>query len=144
MAGVQTTNTMSERLQKMLRDLADMRLADDADPDYLDALRDVIEQRLKAPVEAQLQQAGIGGQPGVGGGPMGMDPFGPSPMPPAADMPIMGAALAGGAQGASSGLGMMPGPPTAPGMGHGVGNLRMNPTMPNPDELRRMLAGNMS
>lgn len=52
-----STNTMPEALQKMLRDIADMKTLPDADNAFLVTIESMILERLRQPVE-MLQQSG--------------------------------------------------------------------------------------
>lgn len=115
--GSRTTNTMSEGLRVLLQDIADMKLAPDADLPFLINIETQIVGYLKAKADEALTPPGQMG-PGAGGGPMAGPPPGP-PGPP--------------------GLGGMG--PMRPGTGspRGVPGLMQGPQMPNPDELRRIL-----
>lgn len=96
-SGTRQTNTASEGLRKLLGDIADMKLADDADLPFLIQLETMVLQHLKqgatnalntsgAPVGLGGMSApppGMGGPPGVPGlmqGPS-MPPGGPVGMP---------------------------------------------------------------
>ena len=77
-----STNTMQEALQKMLRDIADMKTLPDADMPFLVQLENMILARMKQPVDdlraqGQLppaqppmgpQTPGMSAGAGVGGG----------------------------------------------------------------------------
>jgi len=51
-----STNTMQEALQKMMRDIADMKTLPDADIPFLVTIENQVLQRMKQPVEALVQQ----------------------------------------------------------------------------------------
>lgn len=105
MAGSRQTNTFGEMLQKMLRDLADMKTAPDVDLPFVIDLETQIVGKLRQGIDNVAQQ-------------------GLTQVPPD---PAMGMAM---------GMGMQaPPPPVAPG----VPGVRSMPTMPSPDELRRIL-----
>jgi hypothetical protein len=118
MAGTRSNNTMDEGLRGFLQQLALLKVAPDADLDFLSQVEMGIIERLKAPqVQAMQQFAAAGGvlPPGAMG-------------PQAGGMPGMG-----GPPPAPAGVSPPPGP--------GVPGL-MNPGGPPPvDELRRLLAG---
>lgn len=65
-----STNTMAEALQKLMRDVADMKTLPDADLPWLVQLENMIIERLNRPVE-MLQRSGQlpPSQPGSAGGP---------------------------------------------------------------------------
>lgn len=112
-AGTRQSNTMSEMLRKMLGQLADLKLTDDPDWDFITGLETGIVSKLREPID-QMAQAGLTAvPPGISQSPMGMGGMG-------------GAAPMGGL------------PPTQ------MGGLQGRPTMPNPDELRRMLNGQIN
>lgn len=122
MQGTRGTNTFVEGLQKLLGDLADLKVAPDADLDFIYQMETTVLQKIRAPQDqlaaVQAQQAGQGGMPSA---PMptpgaGLDPSMAGAGPPP-DMAMMGAGGSGGG---------------APGQ-------RMNPQMPSGDELRRLL-----
>jgi hypothetical protein len=106
MAGSRQTNTFGEMLQKLLRDLADMKVAPDADLPFIVDLETQVIAKLREPIDGAPSQ--------VQGDPM------------------LGQAI--GMQG------QMPSPMDAMPPAEGVAGVRSMPTMPNPDELRRMLA----
>lgn len=125
---VRATNTFEEELQKILTDVARLKTMPDADLDFCVQLEIMILQKIREPNDmlaaAQAQKAGLpapGGQPGVPGMPPGQIPpgMGPGPMGPPPGPPGAG------------GPGGLPMPP--------VPGLRMQPNMPNPDELRRLV-----
>lgn len=95
------TNTMSEGLRKLLGQITDLKVLDDADLPFLIGLETQVLQRLKQGADNALQPQQ---QPQQQSGLMG------SPSPP----PGMGT------------------PPGTPGLMQG-------PSMPNSDELRRVL-----
>lgn len=102
MAGSRQTNTFGEMLQKMLRDLADMKTAPDADLPFIIDLETQVVGKLRQPIDNVAAQ-------------------GLTQVPPD---PAMGMAM-----------GMGPAMPPA----EGVPGVRSMPTMPSPDELRRIL-----
>lgn len=134
MAAQRATNTQEEVLRKLLNQLNDAELAEDADPGYLAIIRSIIKAKLRAPIDQAAQMAGqtpdaTAGLPGMSGG----DPM----------AAMMGGGGMGGAMGAPP---MAPGgqlgAPTPGGGGSVPGvNSGMNRTAINPDELQRMLAG---
>lgn len=82
---LRSQNTMAESLQKMLGDVADMKVLPDADLQFLIELETVILQKLRAPIDDIMGQgAGNGNQSTVGvvpgsgapAGPMGGMPMG--------------------------------------------------------------------
>src|SRR5579875_221241 len=115
----QQVATMADGLQRVLMDIANTMTAPDADIQFLGALQQAIVQRVK---QGNAPQAGPGGAPG---------------QPPGAPPGAMGGApgMPPGAMG-----GMMQNGPMGPGQAPGVPGVRSMPQMPNPDELRRMLA----
>jgi len=60
---LRSQNTMAESLQKMLGDVADMKVLPDADLQFLIELETVILQKLRAPIDDIMGQAS-----GQGGG----------------------------------------------------------------------------
>lgn len=132
MAVQRSTNTQEEVLRKLLNQINDAELAEDADPAYLTLLRTVIKAKLRAPIDQAAQMAGMtpdasAGLPGMGGGGMGGGMgLGAAPAP----SPGMG--MAGAPMGAAGPVG----PPPVAGVQTGMDRGAMNP-----DEMRRMLAG---
>ena len=131
MAAQRATNTQEEVLRKLLNQLNDAELAEDADPGYLAIIRSIIKAKLRAPIDQAAQMAGVtpnatAGLPGSTGG----DPM----------AAMMGGGGMGGAMGAPPG-GQLGAP--APGGGGQVPGVAsgLNRTAINPDELQRMLAG---
>jgi len=111
-----TQNSMSEGLQKLLGDIAQMQAFPDADMDFLTQLQQMVVGKIRSSIPGPGQP---GQQPGAPGQPPGM-PGAPtnSPLPPASS----------------------PGPPG--GMGGGMGGLSVTggpEAAPNMDELSRML-----
>lgn len=117
---ISAPNSMSELLTKMLRTLTDAKLTDDADPDFLDQLEQMIVGYVRAPVDNAMQQQQQGGMvpPSMGGAPP--PSFGPAP----------------DEQGLGGGGQMTVGP--AAGWPAGRGS-RTVPTAPNPDEINQIL-----
>lgn len=78
-------NTMAESLQKMLGDVADMKVLPDADLEFLIHLETVILQKLRAPIDDIMGQGqGRNTVPGSMG--MGQQP-GAMPMGPGGGVP---------------------------------------------------------
>ena len=107
-----STNTMSEMLQRFVRDIADAKTAMDADMPFLASLEEHILQYVKDPMRQMQAQGQLPQDPnamamGMGGMPPGGPPMG-GPPPMAGPMPQAG--------------GLMPGA-----------------AAPNADELRRLL-----
>lgn len=126
MAAQRSVNTQEEVLRKLLNQINDAELAEDADPTYLTLLRTVIKAKLRAPIDQAAQMAGMtpdasAGLPGMGGGMGGMMPAAPP-----------GLGLAGAPMGAAGPVGAAPVPGVQTGLNRGA---------MNPDEMRRMLAG---
>lgn len=124
-----SANTMAEGLQGMLNDIGNMKVAPDADLEFLIGLETAIIQKLREPLDRAANQvpglnpATQGGM-GMGGGPP--VPGGGAPMPVGAMPPGMIESML---------------PAAAPQAGAGVNGLRATPAMPNADELRRALPG---
>lgn len=119
---------MAEGLQSMLNDLGGMKVAPDADLEFIIGLETAIIGKLREPLDAAAHQvpgmnpATMGGQSPGGGPPV---PGGGAPgMPPGMMDPAAIQAML---------------PPAMPQQGAGVGGLRSTPAMPNPDEIRRMI-----
>lgn len=100
---LRSQNTMAESLQKMLGDVADMKVLPDADLEFLIQLETVILQKLRAPIDEIMGQGSQGNQQMLG-------------QPSGSQQPAMTQ------------------PERVPG-------LRMEPNMPSPDELQRMMGG---
>ena len=136
MAAQRATNTQEEVLRKLLNQLNDAELAEDADPGYLAIVRSIIKAKLRAPIDNAAAQTGMSpdATAGLPAGAVGGDPM----------AAMMGGGGMGGAMGAPPG--MPPGaqlgaaPMATPGGVPGV-NSGLNRTAINPDELQRMLAG---
>ncbi len=109
-SGSRTTNTMSEGLQKLLGDIANLKMTPDADLPFLINLETSILGYLKQGADQALQPS-PGAPPGMAGG---------------ATTPALGMA---------PGMGSGPGTGTP----QGVPGVMQGPAMPNPDELRRVL-----
>lgn len=115
--GGRTTNTMSEMLTNMLRDISVAKTLPDADLEFLVNLETNILMKLRQPFEnaaGQLGEAAGGMAPGQAPSLPEMPPF----------------------------MGMGPGvadAPVPPPAGQGVPGLRAQPTGPSPDELSRLL-----
>lgn len=65
--GQRTTNSMPEGLRKLLGDIADLKLSDDADLPFLINLETMVLQRLKGGADQAMQ--GGGGPAGLMGSP---------------------------------------------------------------------------
>lgn len=118
--GTRQTNTAVEGLRKLLGDIADMKLADDADLPFLINLETMILQHLKQGASNALDTSG-GAPAGLGG----------TPAPP----PGMGAPP--GVPGLMQGPSMPP-----PGMP--PGGPIMSPGAPNANELQRALRSSLT
>lgn len=121
-----TTNTQAEALRGVLGNIADMKTMPDADIGYLTNLETMILGYLRAPFEASQQANGMSpagnpSNPAMGGMPGAMPGIAPPGMGPSG--PMMG--------------GMPGGQPLAP-PGPRVPGIMNGPSMPNPDELRRI------
>lgn len=149
MAGTRLTNTQQEQLTKLLGQLSQLKLAEDADFDFIGDIETRIIGKLREPIDRANALSEAAQQPAPG-----PDPMAAMAMDPAAMDPMAGA-MAGG---------MPPGPagpiPTeanglpiellaqlmaaqqggAPQAGPQRG-LQPSPAMPPPDELRRVLGG---
>ena len=121
MPGTRTDNTFAESLTKLLRSLADMKVLPDADLEFILNLEMQVVQKLREPID-NMQAQGSTQIPGA-------PPMGPPMGPPLG--------IGGGLPPELMGGGMPPGM----GMGGGVPGVRQEPSMPNPDELRRILQG---
>lgn len=128
MPSSRSTNTMAEFLQRMLGDIAEAKTLPDADLGFLIQIETTILQKLRAPIDALMgQMQAQGGEGQMGGEMAGVGAEGGQAGLPQMPMIPPGVAMGGG------------GP--IPGSGGRVPGLRMEPNMPNPDELRRMLGG---
>lgn len=137
-AGTRQSNTMEEVLRKQLAMFADMKLADDADFDWIAKQEASIIERLRGPqdranaIMAQQQTTAVTPQMG---GPIGASPQTMPAPPPGAEMIMQALAAQGGAPG-----GGMPLPPgSAPGVMPPGRGPAMSPPMPPADELRRIM-----
>ena len=112
-------NTMAEFLQKMLGDIAEAKTLPDADISFLLELETSILTKIRGQVDALMGQ---------------MEHTSSTPVA-AGGMPGMAAMQGGGAGQAGPGQ-----QPTPPGLaGARVPGTRMEPNMPNIDEMRRMM-----
>lgn len=123
---------MAEFLQRIGGDIFEAKSLPDADLAFLIQLETLILQKLRAPIDQMMgQMEGAGAPPAdaaMAAAPM-IDPT--------------------AAQAGMGGMPMIPpmpggGPPPVgqvPGGGERMRGMRMEPNMPNPDELRRMLGG---
>lgn len=117
MAQQRAVNTQEEVLRKLLNQINDAELAEDADPAYLTLLRSIIKTKLRAPIDQQAALAGMQADPMAG-------------LPGAAPPPGMG--FPGAPMGAAGPVAPAPVPGVQTGLDRGL---------MNPDEMRRMLAG---
>jgi hypothetical protein len=118
MASSRSTNTMAEFLQRMLGDIAEAKTLPDADISFLLDLETTILTKIRGQVDALMGQMEGGGSAGG--------------MPGGASLPQ------GGMPGAAAmGVGQEPTPPAMAGAR--VPGTRMEPNMPNIDEMRRMM-----
>lgn len=115
-------DSMNEGLRKLLSQIAQLKVAPDADMDLLGGLEGMIVQYMQQ--VANQAAGGGGGAQGVPGGGMG----GPS-----------GGGMGGDPMAAMAGMGGAPPTSIAPGGGGGMAGLAVGP--PNMDELRRVLSG---
>lgn len=120
MPSSRSTNTMAEFLQRMLGDIAEAKTLPDADLGFLIQIETTILQKLRAPIDALMgqMQGAQEGDPMMGG---------------QAGLPAMPMIPPGGGMGGGN-------PLPIPG-GERVTGTRMEPNMPNMDELRRTLGG---
>ena len=142
-AGTRQTNTMEELLRKQLGAFADLKLADDADFDFITDLETRVLGKLREPIDQMAQQGLTAAPPqlagGMGGPPPEAAPMGPPPGMGGAGDPNLDAIMqalmgqGGGGQPLPNVPGAVPGA-TPPGRGPA-----MAPAGPNPDELRRIL-----
>lgn len=140
-AGTRQTNTMDEILRKQLAAFSDLKLADDADFDWIAEQEAKIIEKLRGPQDkarAIMEAQGTTAVTPQMGGPVGGGMAGMAPAPAAApagdpNMAMIMQAMQG-AQG-----GMPPTPGAVPGaMPPGRGPTQSAP-MPSPDELRRVM-----
>ncbi len=126
---IRSTNTFAEGLVKILQDLAQLKVAEGVDDSDLEFIIDIESQVLTKIREPQDQLAAMrASQSGAGSPNAPIDPM-------------------------MSDMGMPPGPPMSPmGMppdpaaimaspGQGANGLSSMPSIPPPDELRRLLPG---
>lgn len=115
MAGTRQNNTMQEGLMKLLTELASLKVAPDADMQFLTNLEMQLIDTIKRPQQEALARFAQAGGVLPGGGPAA------GPMPGAGPM-----------------MGPGPGQPTP--MGPGAAGLRNGGRVPPVDELRRLIA----
>jgi hypothetical protein len=132
-SGTRQTNTMDEILRKQLAMYADLKLADDADFDWIAQQEAGIIEKLRGPqdrAKAMIEAQGSTAMTPQMGGPMGGQPAtAPAPDP---NMQLIMQAMQQQGQ-------MPPTPGAVPGaMPPGRGPTQSAP-MPNPDELRRVM-----
>lgn len=137
-AGTRQTNTMDEILRKQLAAFSDLKLADDADFDWIAEQEAKIIEKLRGPQDkarAIMEAQGSTAVTPQMGGPMGGQPS----TAPAGD-PNMAAIMQAMQQ---QGGGMPPQMPPTPGAVPGAMPPGRGPTqsapMPSPDELRRVM-----
>jgi hypothetical protein len=137
-AGTRQSNTMDEILRKQLSMFADLKLADDADFDWIAEQEAKIIERLRGPQDranAMMQAQGSTAVTPQMGGPIG----GAAPQAAPAQDPNVAmlmqaiAAQQGGGMPVPNAAGAVPG-----AMPPGRGPTPTAP-MPNPDELRRVM-----
>lgn len=122
-------NLMADGLKKLLHGVADLRLADDADDAVIDAIQDAILAPIRGQVdEITAMQPGGGPSTGSGGLPPELAAF--------FGEPGMDQAMQGGEFPMDMVAAMNPALSTG---GGGVPGLRQNPSLPNPDEFRRVI-----
>ena len=109
-AGTRQNNTMSEGLTQLLSAIAQLKAAPDADLQYLAQIESTILQKLREPLQQAAQALAQAG---------GVVPAGMASQ--------MGAAAQGGVG-------------QGPGMGQPPQGQSPSAGMPNPDELRRLVA----
>ncbi|MFG0329859.1 MAG: hypothetical protein ACF8PN_08180 [Phycisphaerales bacterium] len=126
MAAAQLPESMADGLSSMLGSLAGLRLASDADSEFLTNLESMLASKIRELSASGLETQAKTIRPRPE--PAGADLFGNLKMP---SPPAGGGAPGPGAAGPLPGPG---GPPAAAPRG-----LPMAPPMPNPDELRRVL-----
>lgn len=135
-AGTRQTNTMDEILRKQLAAYSEMKLADDADFDWIAKQEAGIIEKLRGPqdrAKAMMEAQGSTAVTPQMGGPMGGQPATAPAQDPNMDLIMQALAQQGG------GGGMPPTPGAVPGaMPPGRGPTQSAP-MPNPDELRRVM-----
>lgn len=148
--GTRQTNTMEEQLRKFLGQLADLKLAEDADFDFITQLETAVIGKLREPID-RVAEAGLTQAPPQAAMGMPMDPAmagGATPGGMPGGMPMDGGgdpeanAIADviiAAMGGPDGAPPMPpmggtGTPIPPGRGP-----TPSAPMPNPDELRRVV-----
>jgi len=132
-SGTRQTNTMDEILRKQLAMYADLKLADDADFDWIAQQEAGIIEKLRGPqdrAKAMIEAQGSTAMTPQMGGPMGGQPA--TAPPPDPNMQLIMQAMQQQGQ-------MPPTPGAVPGaMPPGRGPTQSAP-MPNPDELRRVM-----
>ena len=133
-SGTRQTNTMDEILRKQLSMFADLKLADDADFDWIAQQEAGIIEKLRGPqdrAKAMIEAQGATAMTPQMGGPMGGQPA--TAPPPDPNMQLIMQAMQ------QQGQQMPPTPGAVPGaMPPGRGPTQSAP-MPNPDELRRVM-----
>ena len=113
MAAGRSTNTMSEVLVTILRELSVAKTLPDSDLQFLVDVETLILQKLRAPLDAAAAAMGPAAGPTLPPDQSQMAPM--MPMAPPMDAPV-------------------PPPPA-----EGPPGLRQQPPMPSPDELQRLL-----
>lgn len=138
MPGGRTTNTMSEMLVNMLREISVAKTLPDADLEFLVGVETLLLSKLRQPLEAAAGQMPM--PVGGGMGAMGGAPGGTPGAPPAGPPPGMG--MPGGGGFPPPMMGMPPAmdaPVPPPAAQPGVPGLRAQPQI-SPDELARTLS----
>lgn len=134
-AGTRQANTMNEQLRNLLGQIADMKAAPDADIAYLTSLETQVLQYLRAPFEQQRMQAQLGGPQAATTGQPGATPLQGSPSAQLLGLtPDAGPAGGGGDL---TQLLMAMGAPAS--RQQRVSGVMRGHTMPNGDELRRLM-----
>lgn len=138
MAGGRTTNTMSEMLVNMLRELSVAKTLPDADLEFLVGVETLLLSKLRQPLEAAAGQMpmSVGGGMGAMGGGQGAMPGPPPGMPPGMGDPAMGGGFPPPMMASAA---PMDAPVPPPASQPGVPGLRAQPQI-SPDELARTLS----
>ena len=138
--GTRQSNTQEEVLRKMLPMFSDMKLADDADFDWIAEQEAKIIERLRGPQDRARaimeQQQATAVTPQMGGPMPSTEPATAPTQDPNTAMLLqaIAAAQGGGAPAGPAVPGAVPGA-MPPGRGPA-----MSPPMPNPDEMRRVMS----
>ncbi len=141
-AGTRQSNTMDEILRKQLSMFADLKLADDADFDWIAEQEAKIIERLRGPQDRanaiMQQEQTTAVTPQMGGPISGMG--GPAPQTAPGQDPNVAMLLQAIAANQGGGMPVPNAPGAVPGaMPPGRGPTPSAP-MPNPDEMRRVMS----